>query len=127
MPIIQNFYGSIGTSLAIENLQGDLTIGGQAVLTKKSTARDVDRQLSDIRSAIATLPNVEQATRDNVIANIDAAKRETASEKPKGTEIQANLNRAASALQGATTTASNAFSLAKVLFEIGKWAAAFLL
>jgi len=125
MAIVQNFYGSIGTSVAIENLHGDLRIGTRAILTKQSTAEDVDRQLSDIRSAVTVLPNIENATRDKVIADIDAAKHEAASEKPRGTEIQINLNNAAATLQSVTTTASNAFSLAKVLLEIGKWAAAF--
>jgi hypothetical protein len=124
MPFTQNYIGSIGTNANIENLNGTLTINGNQVLTANSSPQDLAKQLNELAAAVQALPGVNADTKAKVTAEIQAAEQEVKSDKPKGNAIKDHLDKASGTLKSAGDAASNAFSLAKVLIEIGKWAIA---
>jgi hypothetical protein len=124
MPFTQNYYGSIGTNANIENLNGTLTINGSQVLTANSSSQDLAKQLKDLVVAVQALPGVDADTKAKVTADIQDAEEEAKSDRPKGTTIRDRLDDASGTLKSAGHAASSAFSLAKVMVEIGKWAIA---
>jgi hypothetical protein len=124
MPFTQNFYGSIGTNANIENLDGTLTINGSPVLTASGDAKDLSRELSKLLAAVEGVTGIDAETKTKVAAEIKAADQEVKSGRPDGNNINNHLETASQTLKNATDTASNAFSLAKVLLEVGKWAIA---
>jgi hypothetical protein len=124
MAFTQNYYGSIGTNTNIENQNGTLTINGSQVLTANSSPQDLAKQLKDLVAAVQALPGVDADTKTKVTADIQAAEEEANSDRPKGTKIKDRLDKASGTLKSAGDAASSAFSLAKVLIEIGKWAIA---
>jgi hypothetical protein len=127
MPFTQNFYGSIGAVTNIETLNGALTINGNQVLTANSSAQDLAKQLKDLVTAVQGLPGVDANTKAKVSADIQAAEKEASAESPKGSTIKGHLDKASDTLKSAGDAASSAFSLAKVLLAIGKWAIAILI
>lgn len=124
MPFTQNYYGSIGTNANIESVSGTLTINGREVLTANSSAQDLGKQLKDLLAAVEGLSGVDEQTKAKIAAEINAAEKEAKSDEPNGGTIKDHLDKASGTLKSATDTASNAFSLAKVLLEVGKWAVA---
>jgi len=124
MPFTQNFYGSIGTQANIENLNGTLTINGTQVLTANSDAKDLARQLKNLVAAVEGLSGADAETKTKAAAEITAAEQEAQSDKPRGDTIKDHLDKASGTLKSAAETTSSAFSLAKVLLEVGKWAIA---
>jgi hypothetical protein len=124
MPFTQNFYGSIGTNANIEYLNGTLTINGNQVLTANSDAKDLTQQLNNLVAAVQGLSGVDPETKAKVADQIKAAEQEVKSDKPKGGRIKDHLDEASGTLKSAAETTSSAFSLAKVLLEVGKWAIA---
>lgn len=124
MAFTQNFYGSIGTVVNVETLNGGVAINGQQILTASSTQSDLVAQLEQIRRAIGDTSDLNKASKSTAVARIDAAMREAKAERPKGHQIKAELDGATEALQSATNAASKALSLGKVLVGIGKWAMA---
>lgn len=124
MPFTQNFYGSIGTNANIENLNGTLSINGRQILNSDSSAKDLAQQLKDLTVAVQGLSGVSSEAKAKATDEIRAAQNEAEQEKPKGHSIKEHLDSASEALKSATDTASNVFSLGKVLLEVGKWAIA---
>lgn len=126
MPITQNFFGSIGTNATIENLNGTLTINGRDVLTAGSDAKDLAQQLRGLATAVEGLSGVSPETKAKAASEIKAAEEEAKLENPRGHAIKDHLDTASGALKSASDAASNAFTLGKVLLEVGKWAIAIL-
>jgi len=126
MPFIQNFYGPVDSNTSIENFNGTLTVNGRQVLSAQSDASDLAGQLKNLTAAIQALADVNADVKAKVTNELRAAEQEAKSHDPKGRTVKEHLDVASETLKSASETTSSAFSLAKILLEVGKWAVAIL-
>jgi hypothetical protein len=113
---VQTFHGPVQN---VYNVNGDL------LLSPQSSTPDFQKTLQELKRQIDGLLELDPERRKELSADLDAAARETAREKPAKGVIVARLSTVQAMLEATKETVKGAWDVAKIVAQAAAWAAAF--